>query len=103
MARRYHRSFSANLRYLLALVLRFRVTVILGTTLFVIAPLIFLALYVGPRGERISYGEAIHHVYFLLYGQPSLPYVPQPVLEALNVAIPPFGIIVLVDGMVRFA
>jgi Trk K+ transport system NAD-binding subunit len=101
--RPFHRSFSANLRYLWALVARFRVTVILGTTLFVVAPLVFLLLYVGPRGDRISYGQAIHHVYFLLYGQPSLEYVPNPVLEALNIAIPPFGIIVLVDGMVRFA
>lgn len=101
--RRYHRSLSANVRYLLALVARFRVTVLLGTVLFLAAPLTFRLLYVDPDGHRISYGQAIHHVYFLLYGQPSLPYVPNAVLEALNVAIPPFGIIVLVDGMVRFA
>ena len=103
MARPFHRSMAANLRYLWALVARFRVTVLLGTVLFLAAPLIFRLMYVDPDGHRISYGQAIHHVYFLLYGQPSLPYVPNPVLEALNVAIPPFGIIVLVDGMVRFA
>ncbi|HVE86106.1 MAG TPA: NAD(P)-binding protein, partial [Myxococcales bacterium] len=103
MRRAVHRTFAANLRYLWALVARFRVTVILGTILFLAAPLAFRLLYVGPGGERITYGAAIHHVYFLLYGQPSLPYVGIPVLEALNVAIPPFGIIVLVDGMVRFA
>src|SRR5256885_5650955 len=40
---------------------------------------------------------------FMLYGQPTLPSAPNPVLGALKVAIPPFGIIVLVDGMVRFA
>jgi Trk K+ transport system NAD-binding subunit len=79
------------------------VTVVLGTMLFILAPLAVKALYVGPAGERIRYGEAIHHVYFLLYGQPSLPYVDVPLLEALNVLIPPFGILVLVDGMVRFA
>jgi len=101
--RPFRRTLAANARYLLALVTRFRVTVLLGTVLFIAAPLIFRVLYVGPDGDRITYGQAIHHVYFLLYGQPSLPYVPNPWLEALNVAIPPFGIIVLVDGMVRFA
>jgi voltage-gated potassium channel len=101
--RRFHRSLTANLRYLWALVMRFRVTVLLGTVLFLFAPLTFRLLYVDAQGHRIGYGEAIHHVYFLLYGQPSLPYVANPVLEVLNVAIPPFGIIVLVDGLVRFA
>src|SRR5262245_36052856 len=101
--RPYRRTLAANLRYLLALLVRFRVTVLLGTILFIAAPLAFRLLYVGPDGKGITYGEAIHHVYFLLYGQPSLPYAGIGVLEALNVAIPPFGIIVLVDGMVRFA
>lgn len=97
------RSLAANLRYLVALLARFRVTVILGTLLFLVAPVVFRLLYVGPGGERITLGEAVHHVYFLLYGQPSLPYVGIPLLEALNLFIPPFGIIVLIDGLVRFA
>jgi len=101
--RRFRRKLSTNLRYLFALVKRFRMTVLLGTILFIAAPLAFRLLYVGPQGERITYGEAIHHVYFLLYGQPSLPYAGIWVLETLNVLIPPFGLIVLVDGLVRFA
>ena len=103
MRRPYRRSLTAHLRYLVALLARFRVTVILGTLLFLVAPLLFRLLYVGPAGERIHYGEALHHVYFLLYGQPSLPYVEIPALEALNLFIPPFGIVVLIDGLVRFA
>lgn len=101
--RSVRRSARANLRYLLALVLRFRVTVILGSLLFLAAPVAYLLLYVGPKGERITYGEALHHVYFLLYGQPSLPYVSITAVEVLNLLIPPFGLIVIIDGLVRFA
>jgi Trk K+ transport system NAD-binding subunit len=97
------RRFAANVRYLRALLRRFRVTLAMAVVLFAGAPIAFTALYRGPAGERIRYGEAFHHVYFLLFGQPSLPYVPNAVLEVLNVLIPPFGIAVVIDGLVRFA
>lgn len=97
------RRTSANLRYLGALLARFRVTLFMAAILFGVAPVVFAVLYRTPEGARIRYGEAFHHVYFLLFGQPSLPYVPSFVLEALNVLIPPFGIAVVIDGLVRFA
>lgn len=82
---------------------RFYVTFLLAAALYGPLPLLFVAIYRGPAGERISFGEALHHVYFLVFGQPSLPYVDSVPVEALNFLIPPFGIAIVVDGIVRFA
>ena len=97
------RNLRANLRYLRALVRRFRTTLVLSAALFVLGPTLFQMRYVGPDGDRISFGEGLHHVYFLLYGQPSLPYVHDWLIELLNLVIPPVGIALVVDGVVRFA
>lgn len=100
MARR--RRLSANLRYFVALLSRFKVTLAIALLLFGAAPMVFFARYRMPDGSRIEYGQALSHVYFLLYGQPSLPYVHDWLLEVLNLIIPPLGIAVVVDGIVRF-
>lgn len=97
------RQLRANLLYLRALMRRFRTTMVLSAGLFLIGPLLFHWRYVGPDGQGISFGEGLHHVYFLLYGQPSLPYVHDWVVELLNLVIPPVGIALVVDGIVRFA
>jgi voltage-gated potassium channel len=103
MVHRPRRFLSANLRYLWALLGRFRFTVVMAGVLFLLAPFAFRWLYVGPDGQGVGYGQALHHVYFLLYGQPSLPYVDSLPIEALNLLIPPVGIAVVVDGIVRFS
>ena len=100
---RSRRRFGANLRYLGALLARFKVTFAMAAVLFGALPLVFVALYRTPGGEAIDYGRALHHVYFLLFGQPSLEYVDSVPIEALNLLIPPCGIAVFVDGIVRFA
>jgi Trk K+ transport system NAD-binding subunit len=97
------RRWSWSLRYLAVLLWRFRVTLLLGGVLFGGAPLAFTALFRFPNGTRPGFGEAMHHVYFLLYGQPSLPYVDNWVIELLNLLLPPAGIALVVDGGVRFA
>src|SRR5438128_1039331 len=97
------RRLLVQLRYLRALVRRFRITLVLAVLLFGGAPLAFRALYVSPEGARIGLGEAVHHVYFLMFGQPSLAYVDIWAIELMNLAIPPLGIAVVVDGIVRFA
>lgn len=99
---RHRRRLLAHARYLVALAARFRGTLLSSVALFGLGPILFVALYVGPEGERIGYGEAFHHTYFLLFGQPSLPYVDSFALEALNVVIPPLGLAVVVDGILRF-
>jgi voltage-gated potassium channel len=97
------RRLSANLRYLRALLRRFRTTMVIGAMLFGLGPVLLHWRYRGPAGEPVSMGEALHHVYFLLYGEPSLPYVDDWMVEALNIIIPPVGIVLLADGLVRFA
>jgi len=79
------------------------VTVGLALVLFGVAPLVYWLRYRTPEGARIPYGEAFHQVYFLLFGQPSLPYVDDLLIEVLNLLIPPLGIAVVLDGVVRFA
>lgn len=99
---RPRRRVAANLRYFIALLARFKVTLLMAAGLFLFAPLIFTWLYVAPDQSTVRYGQAFHHVYFLMFGQPSLPYVDNLLLESLNLIIPPFGIAVVVDGIVRF-
>jgi len=103
MARRRPRRLVANVRYFVALLGRFRIAVVMGLLMFGVAPLVFRWRYVSlDGGHRLSWGEALHHVYFLLFGQPSLPYSGDWLLETLNVMIPPLGIAGVVDGIVRF-
>lgn len=97
------RGLVANLRYARALAGRFRVTLGASALLFGAVPWLYVLLYRGAGGETIAFGEAFNHVYFLLFGQPTLPYVPIFAVEVLNVTIPPFGVAVVVDGAVRLA
>lgn len=100
---RRHAGLVVQLRYLSALAARFRRTLVAAGVLFGLAPLLFVWRYEGPGGERISFGYAFHHVYFLMFGQPSLPYVDDVLLEVMNLALPPVMFVVIVDGVVRFA
>ncbi|MFO0594812.1 MAG: NAD-binding protein [Myxococcaceae bacterium] len=88
-----------RLRYAKAVAWRFRFTFGLIAVWFGIFPLVYVARYPGG----ISFGRALHHVYFLLFGQPSLEYVDDWVLEVLNLIIPPLGLGAVVDGVVRFS
>ncbi len=97
------RSLATRLRYVTAIARRFRVTFLFATILFGVLPWLYVVLYRTPTGEQIHWGRALNHVYFLLFGQPSLEYVSNPVVEALNILIPPFGLVAVVDGVVRFA
>ncbi|MHB8876235.1 MAG: potassium channel family protein [Myxococcaceae bacterium] len=100
---RPRRRLGANLRYFVALVSRFKFNFLASAVLFGFMPVLYVALYPGQGGERLEYGKALHHVYFLLYGQPSLEYVGSIPIEVLNLLIPPCGIAIVVDGIVRFA
>jgi voltage-gated potassium channel len=91
-----------NLRYLVALLRRFRTTMLLAVVLFGLVPVVYHVRHVGVDGHRVSLGKALRHVYFLLYGQPSLD-VDDSFLMLLDMAIPPVGIALLADGLVRFA
>ncbi len=96
------RRLLTRLRYLTALLWQFRVTVVLASIVYGILPWVVLARFPAAAGTHISYGEAFHHVYFLLLDGPSLPYVDDGVLEAVNLIVPPLGVAVVADGIARF-
>lgn len=93
---------AVQLRYLRALSRRFRLTLGFCAILFGLGPVLFSWRF-SAAGVPLSFGQALHHVYFLLFGQPSLPYLGDWVVETLNLLIPPLGIALVVDGVVRFA
>lgn len=88
-----------RVRYAWAVLWRFRFTLALLVVWFGLLPLVFVARY----PTHPNWGRALHHVYFLLFGQPSLEYVDDWVLEVLNLVIPPLGLVTVVDGVVRFS
>lgn len=103
LLRPQRRSFATRLRYVTAIARRFRITVLFGLVLFGLMPWLFVVLYPTTDGAPMSWGRALSHVYFLLYGQPSLEYVESVPIQAMNLLIPPFGLVAVVDGVVRFA
>lgn len=96
------RRLLANLLYLRVLAVRFRFTLALAAVLVVGAPLVVFWAYPAASGQRITAGAALHHVYFLAFGNPSLPYVDSLALEVVNVLVPLVAVAVLADGLVRF-
>ena len=96
------RHLARNLRYFMALLRRFRTTALVALVLFGVMPLLYHRRHLGLDGHPVSLVKAFRHVYFLLYGQPSLD-VDDPLLVVCDILIPPVGIAVLVDGVVRFA
>ncbi len=103
MLARPPKTFTRRARYVVAVARRFRPTLILATIFFLGLPWLYTVLYPLAGGAPIHFLRALHHVYFLLFGQPSLEYVDSWYIEALNLAIPPFGLLAVVDGVVRFA
>ncbi len=88
-----------RLRYIWAVAWRFRLTLLLMLVWFGVLPWFFVVRYPAD----LTFGRALHHVYFLLFGQPSLDYVDDWLLETLNILIPPLGLGTIVDGVVRFS
>jgi Trk K+ transport system NAD-binding subunit len=97
------RRLAVNVRYLRALVKRFRTTLLLTAGLFLGAPPLYQLQCRLPGDEPVKAGKALEHVYFLLFGQPSLDCMDDWSITVLNLLIPPVGIALVVDGVVRFA
>lgn len=86
-------------RYAWAVAWRFRLTILLGAVWFGVLPWFYVLRY----PTHPTFGRALHHVYFLLFGQPSLDYVEDWFLEVVTLLIPPLGLATVVDGVVRFS
>lgn len=91
-------------RFVVALLSRFRVTFLLIGLLYGLVPLVYVWRYpLVTEGHPLPFLKALHHVYFLMFGQPSLEFVDDVLLEGLTFLIPPFSLAVVVDGVVRLS
>lgn len=99
--RRRSRTFIANLRYLWALLKRFRVTF-----LFLLAVLggVTLSLWLGYSrgGQGLTLPKALAATCFLMMGQPTLELPDSWSMTLVFVATPVLGLAVVADGLVRF-
>ncbi|MBX7097754.1 MAG: NAD-binding protein [Myxococcaceae bacterium] len=90
-------------RYFRVVLQRFRMNLVVALLLFGGTPLLYVLAYRYADGSAPTYGRALQHVYFLLFGQPTLELVDDWRIIVLNLLIPPVGIGLVVDGIVRFA
>jgi Trk K+ transport system NAD-binding subunit len=91
----------AQVRYSLALLKKFRFTFALAATILLGGGLLVHAVY-EHAGQRLSLGESFGAVYFTLIGNPNVPW-PDPVgLQIFFFLLPPLGLVVFADGVVRF-
>jgi voltage-gated potassium channel len=97
----WRRRRAAELRYLWALLKRFKVTFLLlvGVQLGGSAGIWFGE---AQRGHSIRFAKAMAATYFLMMGQPSLDLPDTWALVALEAALPVLGLAVIADGLVRF-
>jgi Trk K+ transport system NAD-binding subunit len=53
--------------------------------------------------EKLGFGHALYVTYCLIFMQPTLPFPDHWLLEAFCVILPPLGLVVILDGIVRFS
>ena len=82
--RSQRRSLATRLRYVTAIARRFRITFLFGLILFGVLPWLYVLNFPSPDAVPIGFGRALSHVYFLLFGQPSLPYVDNGMIAQAN-------------------
>jgi Trk K+ transport system NAD-binding subunit len=68
--------------------------------LLVIGSICFHQLY---RGKTLSWSESLLTTYFLLFGQPADGYDQHWALQLFEIAMPLLGLVVILDGIVRFS
>lgn len=99
----WRRRTRANLIYLQRPLGQF-LPVLLGMILLVVAGgLAFQAWYVGADGSRLTFRSALYHTYCLIFMEHLLPFPEHWVLQVFYFALPPLGLAVILDGIVRFS
>jgi voltage-gated potassium channel len=96
------RTLQAQLLYLWALLRRFKLTFVSLFVLVFGGGTVMWAMY-QHLGQPITWSRSIFCAYFLLFAQPTMEIPDYPPLEVLFTIIPPFGIITVAEGLVRFA
>lgn len=93
----------AQVRYLLVLLRRFRLTLALLALALLGGTTLLHAFYVGDDGAHLGWPQAAQGIYFLMIGNPTLPFPRLWFLQALYFAVPPLGVIGVADGVIRLA
>lgn len=93
------RNVKAQWQYLRTLFKRFRVSLVLMAVVQFGGSLI---LWLGSS-EPISFTKAMGAIYFLMMGETTLDLPDSPALMLVMVIIPPLGLAIVADGVVRFA
>jgi len=97
------RSLLANLRVVILLWRRFRLSLSLFLAIIGLGSLILWLAYIHPEaGTRLTFPEALYAAFSMLFFQPSVPF-PQGPLGILFFVIPILGLSVVVEGLVSFS
>lgn len=102
--------FRDSSRYLRALwrdtrvlVRQFRLSLLAFAILLCGGTLALRLFYLYPdTGQRLSWPQALHATFMLIFAETILPFPRVPGLQMLFFAIPPIGLAVVADGVLRF-
>lgn len=102
--RSWPRVFRANFLYLRRPFRQF-LPVLLGMVAILLGGAIaFHNLYVDPVGNRLSWGEAMYITYCLIFMEHVVEALPEPtLLRVFYFVLPPLGLVVILDGIIRFS
>ncbi len=101
------RDFRRNLRALWrdtrVLVRRFRFSLLAFVILLCVGTLTLRFFYIYPdTGEGLSWVQALHATFMFIFAETVLPFPRVPGLQILFFALPPIGLAVVADGVLRF-
>lgn len=85
------------------LVRQFRFSLLAFVTLLATGTLALHQFYVYPEtGLRLTWAEALHATFMLIFAETLLPFPRQSALQVLFFVVPPLGLGVVADGVLRF-
>lgn len=103
MRSHFYRNLRALLRDTRVLLQESRVSLLLFWGLVLGGAILFYLFYVSPETQaRLSFSEALHATFALVFFEVSVPYPKDWYLQPLFFIIPIFGLGVLADGVLRF-
>lgn len=100
--RRSLRRFRAHLYYLRRPILNFLPLFLLLVALLVAGSICFRHLYVDEDGNRLDYIHALYITYCLVFMEHLIDLPEHWVLQVFYFILPPLGLVVILDGFVRF-
>lgn len=100
--KRWYRRFRANLHYLRRPLLRFVPLLLLLVGVLTAGTFSFHAFGVDEVGRPLSYQRSVYITYCLIFMEHLLPLPSHPLLQAFYYVLPPLGLVVVLDGFIRF-